>query len=228
VVFVADSPRLQAVADAIVPGRPFADIGTDHAALVVHAIASGLVPFAVAIDVAAGPLRAAQAAVAGLPEGSVSLRRGSGLTPLSPGEVATAVLAGMGGPLLRRLVDASPAVVAALDRLVLAPNTQWTQTRAWIEDHRWPLEAEALVEEGDHVYLVLAVRPQPGPPAGWAEADRVLGPRLRTERSPVFERWREARIARNRDALARAHEAGDTRRVEALRRELAIFGTFGP
>jgi tRNA (adenine22-N1)-methyltransferase len=193
------SVRLRAVAERVLHGRPLADVGTDHGLLPAWCVAVGRVPRAIAIDVRPGPLEAAHRTLRSL--AAVEVRRGSGLRPLRVDEVATVVLAGLGGPRIRRLVDARPEVVRRIDRLVLQPNTQWSETRAWIRDHRWALEDERLVEDAGKHYLVLTVRPRRGRRPDWDERDLLLGPHVRRHPTLAFERHRARLVAETRAAL---------------------------
>lgn len=201
------SSRLRAVADAIPPRARVADVGTDHAQLLAWLRRAGRIDRAIGIDVVSGPLRQAQRTLdaAGTPD--VELRCGDGLTPLRPGEVDTAVLAGMGGPKIIELVDAAPAVVDGLQTLVLQPNTDWTAVRRWIAGHRWPLRDEQLVEDRGKFYVVLVVRPRPQVDPGWTDDELVLGPRLLREPTPVFSRWLRHELGRTERALTRATPA---------------------
>lgn len=79
---------------------------------------------AVAVEVADGPLRAAERAVdaAGL-AGRISVRRGDGLSPVAAGEVQAIVIAGMGAPAIWRIVTQTHAlaVLGRGPRLVVQP-----------------------------------------------------------------------------------------------------------
>ena len=48
----------------------------------------------------------------------VSTRLGNGLTVLQPGEVNVVTIAGMGGSLMLDILDAAPAVVDRLQRII--------------------------------------------------------------------------------------------------------------
>ena len=89
--------RLHAVASMVLPDRPVADVACDHARLAISLVACGVVPHAIASDVASAPLDAARANVAraGLRE-RVRLMQADGLSGLQPGEVATVCICGVG------------------------------------------------------------------------------------------------------------------------------------
>lgn len=195
------SDRLQAVADLVLEGQPAADIGCDHGQLAEAWVRNGSVPSAIASDVRPGPLNHARTRLAGLP--AVEIRLGNGLCTLEPGEVATVAMAGMGGPLMLELLDASPDVTATAQRVILQPNTGWEAVRRALAERRISLDAEVLTEEGGRLYLTLAFDPRASSEP-WEEADTVLGPHLRRNRSALFERW---------VAHRRAH-------LETLRRQL--------
>ncbi|MEG1500607.1 MAG: class I SAM-dependent methyltransferase, partial [Clostridiales bacterium] len=90
--------RLEAVSHLILPNKPMADIGTDHAYLPVYMIINDLVPYAIATDRVRGPLASAKQLVELLSlDKQVSIRLGEGLKVLQPEEVDTIVISGMGG-----------------------------------------------------------------------------------------------------------------------------------
>lgn len=186
------SPRLRAVADLVLPGRAAADIGCDHAQLAAWWVASGRVPSAIASDVRPGPLEQARKNLALSRITHVELRRGSGLSTLRPGEVSTIAIAGMGGPLMLRLLEESRDVAQSAGRIILQPNTAWEQVRSALAAQQIRLDAETLTEDGGHTYLTLAYDPNVRG-VHWSDADVLLGPRLRRDRPPSFDAWLEQR-----------------------------------
>ncbi len=214
------SARLEAVADQVLRGRPMADVGCDHAQLAGWLVQAGVVPRAIGSDLREGPLDQARAHLDEAGIEAVELRRGSGLETLAPGEAATIALAGMGGGLMISLLEAKPDVATDADRIVLQPNTAWPQVRMWLARRRAVLQHETLCEDAGHVYLTLSFcLRETGP--DWSPADIALGPRLRRDRPPVFERWLAAersRLAELRTTLAQ--QLGEAHpRVRALEAE---------
>lgn len=216
---IAELPaRLAEVARHVLPGLSCADVGTDHAALPAWLVARGLVPSAIGIDVADGPLRGAALRLGG----GVELRRGDGLSPLSPGEVGTVVIAGMGGARIRRIVDAWPHL-ATLRRLVVQPNTEWRATRRWIAARGFSLVDEAIVGDRGHDYLVLALAPDRPTSHAWTEADLALGPILRRRRPAAWQAWVERERARLTAAREAAACGGDERARAGIDARLAAM-----
>ncbi len=215
-------PRLLSLADRVIPGRPIADIGTDHGLLPCWLLAEGRVPVAIGIDLRPGPLRAARQTAAdwGLSgDPRLSLRQGDGLQPLAPSEVDTVVIAGMGGLRIAALLHAAPRQRAALRRLVLQPNTEAPALRAALQDLGWRLVDEVICVEGGRDFLTLVAEPGAGAPL--TDAELLLGPVLLRDRPPSFLAWLGREKARLQ-AAAVAAQAGSGRVPDALARSLAI------
>ncbi|MEM7154214.1 MAG: class I SAM-dependent methyltransferase [Myxococcota bacterium] len=201
--------RLRTVAALVPVGARLADVGTDHAQLLAWLRARGRIERGIGVDIAEGPLRQAEATLRAAGIDDVQLRRGDGLTPLRPGEVDTVSIAGMGGARMMRLVDTASAVVSGLSRLVLQPNTEWTNVRRWIGERGFALDDERMVEDRGKFYVVLAVNPQASATETWSEDELLLGPRLMRQRPAVFLDWLRAERARLDRALARADDGSD-------------------
>ena len=86
-------------------------------------------------------------------------RLGEGLEPIQPGEVEVAVVAGMGGETMARILDRSPGVVRTLDRLVLQPQQRVETLRTFLAAGGFTvLEERSTIDRG-RTYTVLVVRP---------------------------------------------------------------------
>jgi tRNA (adenine22-N1)-methyltransferase len=104
-------------------GHRVADIGADHARLPVYLLERGITETVIATDNSPGPLeRAAQTLRKHRLEGRVELRLGDGALTLSPGEIDTAVIAGMGGDSVLEILEASPWLTGK--NLIVQPMTK--------------------------------------------------------------------------------------------------------
>lgn len=208
--------RLRLLVSLVLPGQPAADIGTDHGMLAVALALEGICPRVLACDVGEAPLAGARARVAQRWKSRrrVELRLGDGLAPLAVGEVATVVIAGMGGERIKGILSARPDVVAALSRLVLQPNTEPETLRAFVAQAGHLLEDEHLLCENGRWYPVLVVRPGAGAPVTWDDWDLRWGPLLRARQDPALRPYLGAELPRAARALAQARAGGA--RDEAL------------
>lgn len=209
------SPRLAVVARYVLPGRPLADIGTDHAYLPVHLVQAGLVPHAVAADMLAGPLEAARATVAESAVASrVDVRMGNGLAVLQPGEVKTVAICGMGGSLIAEILTRGP--LDGVERLVLQPLGGELKLRGWLAGSGWRLVAERLVEEGARLYVIMVAEPGS---MTLSPAEELVGPCLIRTGGPLLARYAGGLLLQTRRALAGARRS---RRSEAMARSLQL------
>lgn len=209
------SPRLAAVAAQVLPGRPMADIGTDHAYLPAYLIQTGTVPSAIAADIMKGPLDAARGTVeeAGLTN-QIELRLGNGLQVLTPGEVATATICGMGGPLIAEILAAGP--LEGIERLVLQPMAGEERLREWLAANGFRLAAESLIEDSNRLYVIMtAERGQMTPD----EVDLLIGPFVRQQKGPLLTRYVQIQIGQARRALEGARRS---EREESQQRAAAL------
>jgi tRNA (adenine22-N1)-methyltransferase len=150
------SRRLSALADWVPEGARFADIGTDHALLPVFLARNGKISYAVAGDVHAGPVDAAKRQVTEAGVGAiVSVRLGDGMTVLSPGEVDTVAIAGMGGSLMARILGQAGERMEGVGTLVLSPHVAEDAVRRWLVAHHFVLNKEMLLEEDGVIYTLM-------------------------------------------------------------------------
>ena len=217
-------PRLQAAAELVLPGRPLADIGTDHAYLPIYLVGSGRCPWAVAADKAASPIQSAAPVIGkyGLAE-RISLRCGDGLAVLQPGEVDTIVICGMGGQLMLDILDAGPDILAQTKRLVLQPQKHIELVRYWLAGHAWRIVDEAMVESKGFFYAVIAAEP------GEMELnsrEAEYGPVLLQQRGDAFKAWIRRQIA-ERETICRGLRDQDSfttsERLAELQAEISIL-----
>ncbi|MFS0727574.1 tRNA (adenine(22)-N(1))-methyltransferase [Paenibacillus sp. 1P07SE] len=153
------SRRLQCIAEQLIPGQRVADIGSDHALLPVYLVQQGIAASAVAGEVTEGPFAAAARGVRdnGLQD-KILVRRGNGLEVVAPGEVDAVTIAGMGGSLIRDILEAGRerGKLAGVKQLVLQPNIGEDTVRRWLRQHGWELVAEHILEEDGKIYEILS------------------------------------------------------------------------
>lgn len=191
-------PRLAVVAELTVPGRPLADIGTDHALVPAALVLGGTVPRALACDRAADPLARARVTIErlGLAD-RIALRRGDGLAPiLDEDEVATAVIAGVGAQTAVAILAADPRRVRRLARVVVQPNHGVEVVRRWLVAHALAIVDERLVEDRERFYTVIAGEPGACDASTWTRAAWAVGPIVLRRGGAVLGRWAAAELRR--------------------------------
>ena len=188
------SKRLAAVAAEIPAGARIADIGSDHARLPCYAVLAGIASAAVAVEIVDGPYQAARRQVERCRlEGKISVRKGDGFAAIEPHEVDVAVICGMGGALIRDILERGKEKLGGVTRLILQSNIASHHIRQWFWDNGWELVKEIILQEGVEMYEIL-VGERGDPRRPYTEpsrADIFLGPFLRKEKNEAFlEKWR--------------------------------------
>jgi len=88
-----------------------------------------------------------------------SRRLGEGLAPIALGEVEVAVIAGMGGRTIGRILAGSAEVVAGLEALVLQPVQHREELLAELLAAGYRRQAGVEVRQGSHLYAALLLLP---------------------------------------------------------------------
>lgn len=154
------SQRLSSVASMVTAGNCLADVGTDHGYVPIYLYERNIIPRAIAMDVNQGPLERAKLHIEESGMGEViETRLSDGFSALKPGEVDAALIAGMGGPLMIRILSTCPEVTASLKELILQPQSEIENVRRWLYEQGYEITKEHMVlEEGKYYPMFRAVK----------------------------------------------------------------------
>ena len=219
------SKRLTAVAGLVTEGASVADIGTDHGYIPIHLIEQNLSPKVIAMDINKGPLERARIHIAGYGMSDrIETRLSDGLAAVKPKEVEEMIVAGMGGGLVIHILNEDPAKTRSLKELVLQPQSELAKVRRYLEEHRFRIVAEDMVEEDGKYYPMMKVIPTEqkglyaeGVPA--AEEELEYGKYLLEKAHPVMGEYLKKELSVNQGV----YESFGCRRVNARRREVQRF-----
>lgn len=150
------SPRLKIIADSIQGYETAADIGSDHAYIPIYLAKNNRVKSAIATDVNSGPVEISKKRIKSYGvEAKVSVRQGDGLQIIKPGEAEVIVVAGMGGILIRDILDRDAKVAKSAKLLILQPMRDSDIIRKWLFEHDFDIIDEELVKDQDKIYEVI-------------------------------------------------------------------------
>ncbi|WP_026835914.1 tRNA (adenine(22)-N(1))-methyltransferase [Eubacterium xylanophilum] len=163
---------------SLVPkGTSVADIGCDHAYCSIYLIEQDLSNKVIAMDINKGPLERAKAHIeeAGM-EDRIQCRLSDGMEKLIPGEVDTAVISGLGGNLMIRILSAYPYVTDELKYLVLQPQSDIGLVRRFVQEIGFHIERELACKEGKFYFSFLCAKGKEE--EKWSEEDYLYGKKL--------------------------------------------------
>lgn len=149
--------RLEAVFDIVPTADVIADIGTDHGYLAVELVVRGKAKRVIAGDVHKGPLSSAESYIKSLGLSDViDCRLGDGLQVTKKGELNGAICCGMGGFLMRDIVEAGPEL---LEFYVLQPQNGQAELRQYMVQKGYCILKEIIMKDMGKMYTAfLAVR----------------------------------------------------------------------
>ena len=190
--------RLRAIAGMVTKGKRLADVGCDHGYLSIWLVSEKTVPSAIAMDVRPGPLSRARENITryGL-EDYIETRLSDGLAKLEPGEGDTLVIAGMGGPLMERILKDGAKVREGFQELILQPQSDLPHFRHFLSEIGWEIVREEMIKEDGKFYpMMKAVRNKTGKKIMYTEAEAWFGPLLLEKCHPILKEYllREASI----------------------------------
>jgi tRNA (adenine22-N1)-methyltransferase len=190
-----------------------ADIGCDHGKVAAALVRSGKAQRAICGDISGKSLEKARklAREYGL-ESRISLREGSGLSVLETGEADAAIIAGMGGRLIARILE--EGMDQAPGALVLSPNRDAALLRGWLAQNGYIIADEALVREDGRFYPILLARR--GESAALSDIELEFGPVLLQKKPEALKQYVRRRIADTRAIRTRLENSASRRRQRLL------------
>ena len=156
------SKRLKCIADMVTFGNSVVDVGCDHGFLSIYLVEQGICVGAKAMDVRPGPLNAAKTHVREYDlEDKIDCILSDGLHNADiPEKNTSLVIAGMGGPLILRILSECPMIRDAFDELILSPQSQIEEFRMGIRNQGLIILDEMMVYEDGKYYTCVKCIPQ--------------------------------------------------------------------
>ncbi|EUJ38231.1 tRNA (adenine(22)-N(1))-methyltransferase [Brochothrix campestris] len=220
------SVRLKTVVDYFPAEAHIADIGSDHAYLPCYAILTNKALSAIAGEVVEGPYQSALQHVQSLAlSDKISVRKGNGLAVLQADDaVNTIAIAGMGGPLIRTILEEGQAKLTDTMRLVLQPNIAAHAIREWAQVNDYCIIAETILEEEGKIYEVLVLE-KSFTPINYTPQQLRFGPHLMVEKTAVFKKYwlaEQAKLATIIERIEQANvKAANTAKIAQLQAAIA-------
>lgn len=232
------SNRMQALTDMVTPGTVITDVGCDHGFVSVYLVQKGISPRVIAMDVRSGPLEHAREHIReyGL-EDRIETRLSDGLHSLKTGEAAGMICAGMGGPLMEKILTEGREQAKEFRELILQPQSEIPHFRAFLMEEGYLLMDENIIyEEGKYYFMMKvrwlgemsedAVRAQVRESWKADDAEAVLtgqfGPILLSRKIPLLLNYVEWQLAEHRKIAKRLEKEADAANPKTMRRRQEI------
>ena len=207
------SPRLKAVASFVPYGCVPADVGTDHGYLPISLIKSGWIKRAVASDIKEGPLCSAKLTAKRYEvEDRIDFVLTDGLHGTEDRKYDTAVMAGMGGETIVKIISEAPFLKQKVSCLILQPQSKIEVLRGYLSGNGWSTEDECLVRDSGRLYDVIKLV-FTGEGEVFSPAELYTGRKLFENRSPLLAEYVEElteKFEKQRSGLEMAESTDET------------------
>ena len=214
-------PRLALIASFVPDGAHLADVGTDHGLLPIRLLLDGRIQAAVATDIRPGPLSRAQENAEMLAVNGLRCVLCDGLSDVSPDDVDTVAIAGMGGENITAILRNAPwACEHAL--LILQPMSRPEELRTAFRSLGLRVQKEQLVRDNGRVYSVMVV--SAGEPEKYSCGELYCGKYSLLSSDALFPEFleeQERHLQAAVQGLERSSKDSDGQRLDMLRSAVA-------
>lgn len=203
------SKRLFTVARQVDNCRTLADIGCDHGYLPIYLYKNNIIEKAFCCDKSRGSLEkaAANILIYGLEENIMTVL-GDGLQNIGDDALDAIVIAGMGGLLINRILEAEPKKVSLAGQLILQPQLHIDKVRRFIHTIGFKISNEEMIFEDGKYYTI--IKCEKGADEKYSEAEYLTGKILINKKCAVLKEFLLNEIMRI-EALLNTVENGDRR-----------------
>ena len=184
------SDRPATVASLIPVGANLVDIGTDLGYVPIWLLQNQRIASAIAMDVNKGPLARAKENrdKYGFSE-VMDLRLSNGFEKLQPGEGDSVLIAGMGGPLMIRIIEEGRKNASSIQTWVLQPQSEIPSVRRYLHEHDFIIVEEIMLKDEGKYYM--AMKAVPGKEASWNRLEYLFGKYLLEQKHSVLKEFIE-------------------------------------
>lgn len=228
--YVEISDRMRALTELVTTGLTVCDIGCDHGFVSIYLVQKKIAPRVIAMDIRSGPLSRAREHILqyGLEE-KIETRLSDGLTKLTIGEAEAMICAGMGGPLMIKILEEGRRQAYAMKELILQPQSEIEEFRRYLRTHGYHIIKEDMVlEDGKYYPMMKAV---PCTTSGKGEHKELqiedrFGQYLLEHKHPVLKRFLEHSLGVTEELIDKLENQQGERalaRVPQLKEELKLI-----
>lgn len=188
------SIRLKVIVNLMEQCDNIIDVGTDHGYVPIYLVKNDIIKSAIASDINRGPVEKAKKNINSNNLGlQISCRQGSGLSTVKAGEVQVAIIAGMGGNLIRDILEADIPVVKELKYMILQPVQNAEVLREYLYSTGYDIIKEDICNEDGKFYEIIKAKYNTVP----VLVDSIyyeISKTLSDERHPVMQEFIEFKL----------------------------------
>ena len=213
------SKRLDLIVNHIKDCDTLVDVGTDHGYIPIYVIKNGICKSAIASDINKDPLDKAKLnAIFEEVDEKIDTRLGGGLSTVEVNEVDACVIAGMGGNLIRDILEADKEKGKGFKFLILQPAQNPEVLREYLYTNGYEVIEEDLCIDEDKYYELFKVRVKEGEETSLDPIYYEISPKLLRDRHPLMKDYITYKKEKYEKILGFIED--DTESAEARKNEL--------
>ncbi|MPW27018.1 SAM-dependent methyltransferase [Alkalibaculum sp. M08DMB] len=179
--------RLETIAKQVANGVTIADIGTDHAFIPIYLVKNNITKNIYACDINIGPLDMAKRQIDKYGYSKdITTILGEGLEPIKGLNVQNIIIAGMGGLLIKDIIDNDIKIAKAAEKLILQPMSFQEDLRRYLVQNGFIIIHEDLAQEDRRIYQIIVA--QKGKSDSYDEIDYHISPNLIKDKHPLLKK----------------------------------------
>jgi tRNA (adenine22-N1)-methyltransferase len=196
------SKRLNWIIEKLDKVEVIMDVGTDHGYIPIYLIKNNIAKKVIASDINKEPLKKAKinASLDGVLD-KVDLRLGGGLSPLKNNEAEAVIIAGMGGNLIRDILENDLNKVKNLDYLILQPAQNPEVLRKYLYKSNYEILDEDICLDENKYYEIFKVKYKIGDYISLEDIFYEISPTMLNKKLPALKSYIEDKIERNKKVM---------------------------
>jgi len=196
------SKRLNWIIEKLDKVEIIMDVGTDHGYIPIYLVKNDIAKKVIASDINKEPLKKAKinASLDGVLD-KIDLRLGGGLFPLNNKEANAVIIAGMGGNLIRDILENDLNKVKNLDYLILQPAQNPEVLRKYLYNNNYEILEEDICLDENKYYEIFKVKYKSGDYILLEDIFYEISPTMLSKKLPLFKSYIENKIEKNKKVM---------------------------
>jgi tRNA (adenine22-N1)-methyltransferase len=196
------SKRLTWIIEKVDKVQVIMDIGTDHGYIPIYLVKNNIAQKVIASDINKDPLKKAKinAALDGVSD-KVDLRLGGGLEPLKNNDAQAVIIAGMGGNLIRDILENDFDKVKKLEYLILQPAQNPEVLREYLYTNDYEILDGDICLDDNKYYELFKVRYKKGDYISLENLFYEISPLMLNKKLPLLKAYIESKIEKNKKVI---------------------------
>lgn len=192
------SKRLNWIIEKINKVEVIMDVGTDHGYIPIYLVKNNIAKKVIASDINKEPLKKAKINVSldGVAD-KIDLRLGRGLSPLNNKEADAVIIAGMGGNLIRDILENDLNKIKNLEYLILQPAQNPEVLRKYLYNNNYEILEEDICLDENKYYEIFKVKYKKGDYILLEDIFYEISPTMLNKKLPLLKSYIESKIQTN-------------------------------